>query len=111
MSRSENFPQLVQAAKQELQLNTGRRRFFVTAMVAGATSAFPALSQAAARSLPSARLTIGDAGRGPSRFDPPIVKDVGLLSDLNKTNQSGAWWNFDSYIPPVSQFYIRHAFP
>src|SRR5690606_19529450 len=111
MSRPDDFARLVQSAKQELQLNTSRRRFFMTAMAAGATSTFPALAQAAAQTLPNARLTIVEAGRGPSRFHPSFVKDVGLLTDLNKTNQGGAWWNFDTYITPVSQFYIRNAFP
>lgn len=111
MSRPDDFSRLLQSATQELQLNTGRRRFFVTAMAAGATATFPALAQTAAQALPNARLTIGEAGRGPSRFHPSFVKDVGLLTDLNKTNQGGAWWNFDTYITPVSQFYIRNAFP
>lgn len=57
------------------------------------------------------RLTMGEAGRGPSRFHPSFVKDVGLLTDLNPTNQGGAWWNFDTYITPIEQFYIRNAFP
>ena len=59
----------------------------------------------------SQRLTIGQAGRGPSRIHPSFVKDVGLLTDLNATNQGGAWWNFDTYISPISDFYIRNAYP
>ena len=35
----------------------------------------------------------------------------GLLTDLNVTNQGGPYWNFDSYITPVPEFYIRNAFP
>ena len=33
------------------------------------------------------------------------------MTDLNNTNQGGAWWNFDTYVTPISQFYIRNAFP
>ena len=33
------------------------------------------------------------------------------MTDLNPTNQGGAWWNFDTYITPIPQFYIRNAFP
>lgn len=50
-------------------------------------------------------------GIGPSRFHPSFVKDVGLLQDLNDTNQGGPYWNFDTYITPVPEFYIRNAFP
>lgn len=57
------------------------------------------------------KLTFGEGGRGPSRFIPALVKDVGLMTDLNATNQGGAWWNFDTYLTPVSQFFVRNAFP
>jgi sulfane dehydrogenase subunit SoxC len=99
----------------------GRRRFFVSALASGvAVATSSALSPSSAQTsaprstLPppgSGRLTIGEGGRGPSRFHPSFVKDVGLMTDLNSTNQGGAWWNFDTYITPVSQFYIRNAFP
>ena len=57
------------------------------------------------------KLTIGLDGVGPSRFHPSFVKDVGLLTDLNNTNQGAPYWNLDTYITPVSEFYIRNAFP
>ncbi|MBU1361367.1 MAG: molybdopterin-dependent oxidoreductase [Gammaproteobacteria bacterium] len=91
----------------------GRRRFFVTALASGiAGASLPALAQPAGvpAGAGSGRLTIGDGGRGPSRIHPSFVKDVGLMTDLNATNQGGAWWNFDTYITPVSQFYVRNAF-
>ncbi len=115
MSRPDDFQNLVHAAHRELQADPGRRRFFMSALATGAAVAAPAWAQAPAAAAAAAaaggRLTIGDAGRGPSRFTPNFVKDVGLLTDLNRTNQGGAWWNFDTYITPVSQFYIRNAFP
>jgi DMSO/TMAO reductase YedYZ molybdopterin-dependent catalytic subunit len=109
--------QVERAEQRSAQL--GRRRFFVSALASGvavATStawAQPATPSALADKPPAGggRLTIGEAGRGPSRFHPSFVKDVGLLTDLNQTNQGGAWWNFDTYITPLSQFYIRNAFP
>jgi len=92
----------------------GRRGF-----VSGALAASAAVAGLGARAQPAPaaapppipRLTIGEAGRGPSRFHPSFVKDVGLLTDLNPTNQGGAWWNFDTYVTPIEQFYIRNAFP
>jgi DMSO/TMAO reductase YedYZ molybdopterin-dependent catalytic subunit len=94
----------------------GRRRFFVSAAASGvaATAAAAIPRAASAQTAPAAseaRLTIGQGGRGPSRFHPSFVKDVGLLTDLNTTNQGGAWWNFDTYITPIPDFYIRNAFP
>ena len=94
-----------------------RRRFFVNALALGAAAAAAPFVRAqdilAPASSPKqiARLTFGEGGRGPSRVHPSFVKDVGLLTDLNHTNQGGAWWNFDTYITPVSQFYIRNAYP
>jgi hypothetical protein len=86
--------QLLRSARQELAMDPGRRRFFATALACGAAATMPAMAQAAAEA--DGRLTIGDADRGPSRFHPSFVKDVGLLSDLNRTSQGGAWWNFDT---------------
>lgn len=91
------------------------RRGFVTGALAAAAAGTGARAQLApaAADAPSAlpRLTVGEAGRDPSRFHPSFVKDVGLLTDLNPTNQGGAWWNFDTYVTPIEQFYIRNAFP
>src|SRR5579862_8314487 len=104
---------LIAAAQRDEQLHAGRRRFFVCALASGvAVATGNALAQSPAP--PSAgggKLTIGEGGRGPSRIHPSFVKDVGLMTDLNKTNQGAAWWNFDTYITPVSEFYIRNAFP
>lgn len=89
-------------------MDISRRRFFM-GMAAGSLVAglgIPRLSLAETM----ARLTYRQGGRGPSRFHPNFVKDVGLLTDLNATNQGGAWWNFDSYITPVEQFYIRNEY-
>ncbi|TPE47474.1 molybdopterin-dependent oxidoreductase [Amaricoccus solimangrovi] len=88
----------------------GRRRFFVGAasLAAGAVAAGATGWAAEAAEAP---LTIAEGGRGPTRLHPSFVKDVGLLTDLNKTNQGGAWWNFDTYITPVEQFYIRNEYP
>jgi len=96
-----------------------RRRFFTRTLASGvavATSSAWSQSTDPATSMSGTapagkRLTIGEGGRGPSRFHPSFVKDVGLMTDLNRTNQGGAWWNFDTYITPISQFYIRNAFP
>ena len=88
------------------------RRFFTAAAAVGASlPAAHALAQGHAAS-PLRRLTIGDTLEGaPSRMHPSFVKDVGRLQDLNPTNQGGAYWNFDTYITPVEDFYIRNAFP
>lgn len=112
---------LADAARTEPHsLTLGRRRFFVSALASGVAvatssawsqSASPEASPAATPPAGGGRLTIGEGGRGPSRIHPSFVKDVGLMTDLNPTNQGGAWWNFDTYITPVSQFYIRNAFP
>ncbi len=91
-------------------LPLARRKFFVGAL-SGAALAGTGARGGEARFEPDARLTIGQAGRGPSRIHPSFVKDVGLLTDLNPTNQGGAWWNFDTYVSPLSDFYIRNAYP
>lgn len=103
-------------APEALSPEAQRRRFFVNALALGAASAATPLARAQDVFMPAhtsklARLTFGEGGRGPSRMHPSFVKDVGLLTDLNGTNQGGAWWNFDTYITPVSQFYIRNAYP
>lgn len=104
---------LVEAARKEG--STSRRQFFVGLTSLGASAALGASGDAAAQSpaaTADARLTIGDAASGPpSRLHPNFVKDVGRLTDLNPTNQGGAYWNFDTYITPVEDFYIRNAFP
>jgi DMSO/TMAO reductase YedYZ molybdopterin-dependent catalytic subunit len=90
-----------------------RRRFFISA-AAGAvalTTSSPLESWAQPAPAGEPRLTIGKGGIGPSRFHPSFVKDVGLLTDLNDTNQGGPYWNFDTYITPIPEFYIRNAFP
>ncbi len=101
----------------------GRRRFFGAVAAVGATALphGPAAAQAGGQAgagasgtgaVADARLTIGNAPGGtPSRMHPSFVKDVGRLQDLNPTNQGGAYWNFDTYITPVEDFYIRNAFP
>ena len=90
----------------------GRRRFFIgaTALGAAVATGAPRLAKADPPAT-SERLRIGESlAPGPSRFHPSFVKDVGLLTDLNATNQGGAWWNFDTYITPVEQFYIRNEY-
>lgn len=99
--------------------DVSRRRFFIGLTAVGAGSAVAsnggdirALAQVAAAPAPNAPLTIGNTLAGaPSRIHPSFVKDVGRLTDLNPTNQGGAYWNFDTYITPVEDFYIRNAFP
>jgi len=93
----------------------GRRRFFAAAAAVGATAVLPShattVAPAEAPGQPR-RLTIGNTLEGaPSRFHPSFVKDVGRLQHLNPTNQSGAYWNFDTYITPIEDFYIRNAYP
>ncbi len=81
------------------------RRVFISAVASAvAVTGAPAFSA-------EEKLTIGLGGAGPSRFHPSFVKDVGLLTDLNNTNQGAPYWNLDTYITPVSEFYIRNAFP
>lgn len=95
------------------RLQIDRRRFFIGAASVGAAASLgggASLAQDIAQGAGSERLTIGKGGIGPSRFHPSFVKDVGLLTDLNATNQGGAWWNFDTYITPVEQFYIRNEY-
>lgn len=93
------------------------RRFFLSAAAVGAATTFDARTQTQAAAaieaaVPGARLSIGNASAGPpSRMHPSFVKDVGRLQDLNPTNQAGAYWNFDTYITPIEDFYIRNAFP
>lgn len=109
------------AREEPLAVEPSRRRFFVSALACGVAGvASPAWSQSAisatgqADAAPvtdSSRLTINEGGHGPSRIHPSFVKDVGLMTNLNATNQGGAWWNFDTYITPIPQFYIRNAYP
>lgn len=92
-----------------------RRRFFLGATgftAAGMLGANNVSAAAQAVSAPEKpRLSFRHGGSGPSRYHPSFVKDVGLLTDLNATNQGGAWWNFDTYITPVEEFYIRNEYP
>ena len=85
-----------------------RRRFFASLAAVGAGAVLPASAFAQTRQ----RLGIGPSADGPlSRIHPSFVKNVGRLQDLNATNQGGAYWNFDTYITPIDDFYIRNAFP
>jgi hypothetical protein len=90
-----------------------RRRFFVSAAAAAASVTISSAQVEAALAAAASEqpLTYGMNGIGPSRYHPSFVKDVGLLQDLNDTNQGGPYWNFDTYITPVPEFYIRNAFP
>ncbi|MFC6747582.1 molybdopterin-dependent oxidoreductase [Methylobacterium persicinum] len=86
-----------------------RRRLFLGLAALGAAGTAHG-ADAPARA--SERLVVGNTSAPPtSRFHPSFVKDVGLLTDLNPTNQGGAWWNFDTYITPLEQFYIRNEYP
>ena len=93
----------------------GRRRFFTAAAAIAAPAVLPGRADAQVppdSTAPPRRLTIGNTLLGsPSRIHPSFVKDVGRLQDLNATNQGGAYWNFDTYITPIEDFYIRNAFP
>ncbi|MFM9942189.1 MAG: molybdopterin-dependent oxidoreductase [Hyphomicrobiaceae bacterium] len=96
-----------------------RRGFFVAvaATSVAATSGGAAAQQpnqvAAAEVLPnlpppdtlhhSMRKSIG-------RSRKTFVKDLGQLVDLNPYNQGGAYWNFNTFITPIDQFYIRNEF-
>lgn len=84
-----------------------RRTLLKATAIGSAGLALPRAAHAIGRPL-----TIGNAAEGaPSRFTPAFVKDVGRLQDLNATNQGGAYWNFDTFITPIEEFYIRNAFP
>lgn len=93
----------------------GRRRFFTAAATIGAAAILSGRVDAQIPTgsiAPPRGLTIGNSILGPpSRIHPSFVKDVGRLQDLNATNQGGAYWNFDTYITPIEDFYIRNAFP
>ena len=39
-----------------------------------------------------------------------FVKDLGQLVDLNPFNQGGAYWNYNTFITPIDQFFIRNEF-
>ena len=106
MSQNPGFGDMVAAARAG---GLDRRRFFASVAAVGAAAS---LSTARAEATAPRKLTIGTTADGaPSRFHPSFVKDVGRLQDLNPTNQGGAYWNFDTYITPVEDFYIRNAFP
>lgn len=92
-------------------LSLDRRRLFVGLAAFGAAGTARA-DDAPAKPTSDGKLTIGNTSAPPvSRLHPSFVKDVGLLTDLNPTNQGGAWWNFDTYITPLEQFYIRNEYP
>ena len=80
---------------------------------ASALSALPGQATAQVASLidvtprpPPAAATASPAGR----YHPNFVKNLAQLLDLNATNQGGAWWNYDSFVTPVDQFFIRNAY-
>ncbi len=114
MAEAAGFADALLAAQARFN---GRRRFFGAVAAVGAAAVLPgrAAAQAAMPAgapAPGTRLTVGNTLQGPpSRFHPSFVKDVGRLQGLNPTNQGGAYWNFDTYITPVEDFYIRNAFP
>ena len=103
------FDHLVQSALATRERpGQDRRQFFVSLAAAGAAATLPARAQSATPD----RLAIGPYLHGqPSRIHPSFVKNVGRMQDLNDTNQGGAYWNFDTYITPIDDFYIRNAFP
>jgi len=85
---SASFQKFIQDAERDT-VESGRRRFFVSMLAGGAgivtASAWGQSSQLIIKQAASTggRLTIGEAGRGPVRFHPSFVKDVGLMTDLN----------------------------
>ena len=94
------------------------RRQALAAVALGVATALPgeAGAQTSAYAAPvlgtRGKLDIGPSSDGPiSRIHPNFVKNVGRLQDLNATNQGGAYWNFDTFITPIEDFYIRNAFP
>lgn len=93
-----------------------RRQFFVAAGAAAATAAGGA--DAFAQSAATATHTAGThdpslapaAGKQLGRYLPNFVKDMTQLVNLNQFNQGAAYWNFDTFITPVENFFIRNEY-
>lgn len=73
----------------------------------GAVSAQSMISALNRELMPPQSLRVGTG----SRFRTAFAKDLGKLLDLDATNQGAAWWNFDSFVTPIDQFFIRNGYP
>lgn len=96
--------------QQDRPADLSRRKLLVSA------GAFVAAGPAASQSLARAATVSRAAGvptneQMAARFRPTFAKDVGRLVDLNSTNQGGAYWNYRTFITPVSDFFIRNEYP
>lgn len=90
------------------------RRSFLAGM-AGATGAL-GLPSAFAADEPRGSFKAGvpaveRAGPGGlGRYRDELVKDLTHLSDLSFKSQGARWWQFNSFITPVEQFFIRNTY-
>lgn len=93
-----------------------RRRLLVSAAAFGGAIASgwrpsPATAQSAQPSAAPGKLALLATDPAPaSRFRPTFVKDISRLVDLNGTNQGGAYWRYNTYITPISDFFIRNEY-
>lgn len=81
---------------------TDRRRFFVSAAAFGAAAAAPGLVQAQA---PAATPAMAPPARR------VLLKDDSRLLNIGATVRSGNYWDFNTFITPVEEFYVRNHYP
>jgi DMSO/TMAO reductase YedYZ molybdopterin-dependent catalytic subunit len=93
-----------------------RRDFFVglAGMVSGASIGSAQAQQVALNealpNLPPPDTLHHSMRKAAGRIRPTFVKDLGQLVDLNTFNQGGAYWNYNTFITPIDQFFIRNEF-
>ena len=94
-----------------------RRNFVAAAAAAGvAGSIYPrqALAETGNRLLGSFRSGVPAATRhgalGLGRYRDELVKDLSQLTDLSFKSQGAQWWQLNTFITPIEQFFIRNTY-
>jgi hypothetical protein len=78
-----------------------RRQFFVSAAAFGAAATVSPLAMA--------QQGTATAPAAPAR--KALLKDDSRLLNIGATVRSGNYWDFNTYMTPVEQFYVRNHYP
>lgn len=90
------------------------RRWLLKSASAGAGGCITSGAALAQAPLGSFRAGVSGVVRpgpnGMGRYRDELVKDLTHLSDLSFKSQGARWWQFNTYITPVEQFFIRNTY-
>lgn len=99
-------------ARNPLSVSSLDRRMFVTgAAAASLGTSFGARADPPLGSFRSGvAATEREATRSTGRYRDELVKDLSQLTDLSYKSQGAKWWNFNTFITPIEQFFIRNTY-